>query len=284
MLHTVYVREAVLPVIWVPFVLNGHFLDVIHELEGSRADDRIQVLAALLDPNLSVERKYAQYTAVTDDGRITTGIISEETGTSVTILAKEGKKSVFLRNRLARLESNGKSMMPDGLEKDLDPQAVADLIAALQEQYPEAKIFPGNSPRKIRPDPAGRLLLSTDSCSIYGRSLEFEKRYGNLGMWRGEDDVAVWQVEIPGKGKYEVAIEWACDQGTAGNQAQLSTIDGRLHFKVESTGTWDNYRIESLGKIRLRGGAQRIRFHSAGPISQFLIDLKKVTLTPSPSK
>lgn len=242
------------------------------------------LLAALLDPNLSVERKYAQYTAVTDDGRITTGIISEETGTSVTILAKEGKKSVFLRNRLARLESSGKSMMPDGLEKDLDPQAVADLIAALQEQYPEAKIFPGNSPRKIRPDPAGRLLLSADSCSIYGRSLELEKRYGNLGMWRGEDDVAVWQVEIPGKGEYEVAIEWACDQGTAGNQAQLSTIDGRLHFKVESTGTWDNYRIESLGKIRLRGGAQRIRFHSAGPISQFLIDLKKVTLTPSPSK
>ena len=103
-------------------------------------------------------------------------------------------------------------------------------------------------------------------------------------MWRGEDDVAVWQVEIPGKGEYEVAIEWACDQGTAGNQAQLSTIDGRLHFKVESTGTWDNYRIESLGKIRLRGGTQRIMIHSAGPISQFLIDLKKVTLTPSPSK
>ena len=89
------------------------------------------LLIALLDPNRGVERKYAQYTAVTDDGRITTGIISGETGTSVTILAKEGKKAVFLRNRLARLESNGKSMMPDGMVGNLTTGQLADLMAYL---------------------------------------------------------------------------------------------------------------------------------------------------------
>ena len=242
------------------------------------------MLSALLDPNLGVERKYSQYTAVTTDGRITTGIISEETGTSVTILAKEGKKTVFLRNRLARLESNGKSMMPEGLEKDLDAQSVADLIAALQEHYPSPKKFPGNTPRRVETDTAGKLTLSTDTCSIYGKSIQLEKRYGNLGMWRGEDDMAVWQIEIPAAGKYEVAIEWACTPATAGNQAQLVAADDRLLFKVESTGSWDQYRTTSVGKILLRSGIQRIRVHSAGPISQFLMDLRKVTLSPGQAK
>ena len=240
------------------------------------------LLAALLNPNASVERKYSQYTAVTDDGRVTTGIISEETGTSVTILAKEGKKAVFLRNRLARLESSGKSMMPEGLEKDLPPQAVADLISALQEQYPAPKKFPGNNPRRVKPDAAGKLVLSTAECSIYGRSLVLEQRYGNLGMWRGEDDLAVWQVEIPSGGEYQVSIEWACDRGTAGNLAQVSTRDEHLRFKVESTGTWDQYKTATIGKIRLQAGIQRIRLHPAGQVSQFLIDFRKMTLSPLP--
>ena len=240
------------------------------------------LLTALLNPNASVERKYSQYTAVTEDGRITTGIISEETGTSVTILAKEGKKAVFLRNRLARLESSGKSMMPEGLEKDLNPQAVADLISALQEQYPAPKKFPGNKPRRIKPDGSGKLVLSTADCSIYGRSLVLEKRYGNLGMWRAEDDLAIWQVEIPSGGEYQVSIEWACDRGTAGNLAQVSTRDEKLRFKVESTGTWDVYKTATIGKIRLQAGIQRIKLHPAGPVSQFLIDLRKITLSPLP--
>ena len=96
--------------------------------------------------------------------------------------------------------------------------------------------------------------------------------------------MAVWQIEIPAAGKYEVAIEWACTPATAGNQAQLVTADDRLLFKVESTGSWDQYRTASIGKIRLRSGIQRIRVHSAGPISQFLIDLRKVTLTPGQAK
>jgi putative heme-binding domain-containing protein len=240
------------------------------------------LLAALLNPNASVERKYSQYTAVTDDGRVTTGIISEETGTSVTILAKEGKRAVFLRNRLARLESSGKSMMPEGLEKDLNPQAVADLISALQEQYPAPKKFPGNTPRRVQPDAAGKLVLSSADCSIYGKSLVLEQRYGNLGMWRGEDDLAVWQVEIPSAGEYQVSIEWACDRGTAGNHAQVSTRDEKLRFKVESTGTWDQYKTAKIGRIRLQAGIQRIRLHPAGPVSQFLIDLRKMTLSPLP--
>ena len=103
-------------------------------------------------------------------------------------------------------------------------------------------------------------------------------------MWGGVDDMAVWKIEIPAAGKYEVTIEWACTPSTAGNQAQLVTADGRLLFKVESTGSWDNYKTTSIGKISLRSGIQRIRVQSAGPISQFLIDLRKVTLTPQPTK
>ena len=172
--------------------------------------------------------------------------------------------------------------MPEGLEKDLKPQAVADLISALQEQYPAPKKFPGNTPSRIQPDTAGKLVLSSANCAIYGKSLVLEQPYGNLGMWRGEDDLAVWQVAIPSAGEYQVSIEWACERGTAGNPAQVSTRDGALRFKVESTGTWDQYKTATIGKIRLQAGIQRIRLQPAGPVSQFLIDLRKIILVPLP--
>ena len=87
-------------------------------------------------------------------------------------------------------------------------------------------------------------------------------------------------MEVPSGGEYQVSIEWACDRGTAGNLAQVSTRDEKLRFKVESTGTWDEYKTATIGKIRLQAGIQRIKLHPAGPVSQFLIDLRKITLSP----
>ncbi len=91
-------------------------------------------LPALFDPSRAVEARYLNYTAVTKQGRVFTGVLAEESGSSLTLVGPTGQRQVILRANLEELSSTGKSAMPDGLEKDLKPQDVADLIAYLREQ------------------------------------------------------------------------------------------------------------------------------------------------------
>src|SRR5439155_24079197 len=91
-------------------------------------------LPALFDPSRAVEARYLSYTAVTRQGRVLTGVLVEESGSSLTLVGPNGQRQVILRANLEELSSTGKSAMPDGLEKDLKPQDVADLIVYLRER------------------------------------------------------------------------------------------------------------------------------------------------------
>src|SRR5205807_8363008 len=90
------------------------------------------LLTAVLDPNRSVEARYINYVAVTKNGLTLTGVLASETGNSVTLLGPDGKQQVILRTDLEELVSSNKSAMPEGLEKDLRPQDLADLIAFIR--------------------------------------------------------------------------------------------------------------------------------------------------------
>jgi putative membrane-bound dehydrogenase-like protein len=90
------------------------------------------LLIAILDPNRAVEARYVNYVAATKDGRTFSGILAAETGNSITLVGQDGKQQVILRTDLEELAGTGKSAMPEGLEKDLKPQDVADVIAYLR--------------------------------------------------------------------------------------------------------------------------------------------------------
>jgi putative heme-binding domain-containing protein len=90
------------------------------------------LLTAVLDPNRSVEARYINYTAVTKNGLTLTGVLASETGNSITLLGPDGKQQVILRTDLEELVSSNKSAMPEGLEKDLQPQDLADLFAFIR--------------------------------------------------------------------------------------------------------------------------------------------------------
>src|SRR4029077_14278952 len=84
-------------------------------LVGRPAD---YLLTAILDPNRAVEDRYLEYVALTTDGRQLTGILLEDTGASLTLAAPEGKQLVVPRSDLEQLKSSGKSLMPEGIERD----------------------------------------------------------------------------------------------------------------------------------------------------------------------
>ncbi len=89
------------------------------------------LLTSVLDPNRAVEPKYLAYTAETTDGRVFAGMLLNESGGSITLLAADGKRHELLRSEIVELQSTGVSLMPDGLEKDLSPQDLADLFALI---------------------------------------------------------------------------------------------------------------------------------------------------------
>jgi putative membrane-bound dehydrogenase-like protein len=90
------------------------------------------LLIAILDPNQAVDNRYLQYVAATRDGRLHTGILASETAASITLREQDGKETVLRRSELEELRSTGKSLMPEGLEKDLTRRELADLIAYLR--------------------------------------------------------------------------------------------------------------------------------------------------------
>src|SRR5262249_38623401 len=110
------------------------------------------LVIAVLDPNRGVEARYVNYQATTRNGQTFTGVLTVQTGTSITLVSPMGKEQVILRTDLDELISSGKSAMPEGLEKEIPPQAMADLIAHLRagEKPPQRKTFAGNSPEGVK--------------------------------------------------------------------------------------------------------------------------------------
>lgn len=87
------------------------------------------MLIHVLDPNREVAANFINYNVETTDGRVLTGLIAEESANAVTLKRAEGVSDVVPRNRIESIASTGLSLMPEGLEKGLEPKDVADLIA-----------------------------------------------------------------------------------------------------------------------------------------------------------
>jgi putative membrane-bound dehydrogenase-like protein len=95
----------------------------------SRGADAI--LLGVLDPNREVLPAFVAHTAVTDDGRVLTGIVAAQSETSVTLRAADGTDHLLPRDEIDSLSSTGRSLMPEGFERAVDPKGMADLLAYL---------------------------------------------------------------------------------------------------------------------------------------------------------
>ena len=89
-------------------------------------------LAKILDPNLNIAPGYETYVIETRSGATVSGVIAQESPTSVTLRREEGEEETLLRSNIATLRVSSVSNMPEGLEEDIDPAAMADLLEYLQ--------------------------------------------------------------------------------------------------------------------------------------------------------
>ncbi|MGE0757044.1 MAG: c-type cytochrome, partial [Pirellulaceae bacterium] len=238
------------------------------------------LLTAILDPNRAVESKFLDYIAITLDGRQFTGMIQDETSSGVTLVGQEGKQVVLRRNELDVFESTGKSLMPEGLEKDIPEQELADVIAYVRSTSQPPKRFPGNQPELAHVRDDGSIRPLAMNARIFGTTLVFEERYRNLGEWRSSDDHAVWTLKVPQAGNYRVSVDYACAPPAAGNRFLLTVGSQTLGGTVESTGSWDEYRSQSVGRVTLDAGPTELTVRSDGAVRGALFDLRQIVLRP----
>lgn len=94
------------------------------------------MLEAILDPNREVHPNYVNYVVIDDSGRTLTGLVTSESATGITLSRDKGASETVLKQNIEAIKSTGKSLMPEGLEKDITPQQMSDLLAFLKQmQY-----------------------------------------------------------------------------------------------------------------------------------------------------
>lgn len=91
------------------------------------------LLHDILDPNAAVDTQYIGYTIVTKNGETLSGLMHHQSPTSVTLREGGGKDTVIARSDIKEMFASGLSLMPEELETDMQPQAMADLLAFLQQ-------------------------------------------------------------------------------------------------------------------------------------------------------
>jgi putative heme-binding domain-containing protein len=68
----------------------------------------------------------------TTSGQRLTGMIASESATSITLRRAERIEDVILRSQIESITDTNQSLMPEGLEEQLKPQDVADLLIYLR--------------------------------------------------------------------------------------------------------------------------------------------------------
>jgi putative heme-binding domain-containing protein len=90
------------------------------------------ILLNILDPNREVKPQFLNYIVSTQDGRTVSGLIATETPNALTFRKADGTTETVQRIDIDQLRCSGLSFMPEGLERQIDLEQMADLIAFLK--------------------------------------------------------------------------------------------------------------------------------------------------------
>ncbi len=100
------------------------------DLTGSNRHQLDYILENVVDPNAIVGRDYEEYVIVTNDGRVLSGVIAEETSGRIT-LRTPTETFPIAKEDIAERSTERRSIMPEGLFAALSLDEIRDLIAYL---------------------------------------------------------------------------------------------------------------------------------------------------------
>lgn len=113
--------------------IRGNGADVGPPLKQLALKSPRELLETILDPSREVDPKYLGYKILLDDGRALVGIVTDESSGQLTLRQAGGKRETVFRGDIDVLQSTDKSLMPDGIEQEVTPEQMHDLIEYLRQ-------------------------------------------------------------------------------------------------------------------------------------------------------
>ena len=104
------------------------------DISDTRSRARDALLYDVLDPNRRVDPQFTDYVLVTTDGRTFNGLLVSETADAIVLRQPEAIQQTVARSEIEELRSTNRSLMPEGIEKDLTVQQMADLLEFLKSR------------------------------------------------------------------------------------------------------------------------------------------------------
>ena len=113
---------------------SGEGTKIGPDLTGMAVHPKKELLTHIIDPSRSVEGNFRVYSVVLNDGRVLNGLLASESKTAVEIFDAEGKKHAIQRDDIDELVASTKSLMPEGFEKQVKPEEIANLLEFLTQR------------------------------------------------------------------------------------------------------------------------------------------------------
>jgi alpha-L-fucosidase len=138
----------------------------------------------------------------------------------------------------------------------------------------------------LRPDTQGMLTLRAKDAEIHGQhaQLQGQGENENIGYWTSASDFLTWSIDGIKPGRYTVEVSYACEPGSAGAEYHVAVGDAdarrEVRGKVANTGSWETFRIETIGEIELAAGRRTVQVKPLSKPGDGVMNLRWVRLMP----
>lgn len=130
----------------------------------------------------------------------------------------------------------------------------------------------------------GSLALRAADATVHGREARLGRELGHefIGWWTSAKDFVSWNLLIGRGGEFHVEIEYSCPPDSAGSDYEIRLNGQRvLAAQVASTGSWQIYKSQQLGKLTLGAGRHTLVLQPTSKPGAAVMDLKEIRLCPA---
>jgi putative membrane-bound dehydrogenase-like protein len=203
-----------------------------------------QLLSNVFDPSLVIGSAYQGLTVATKEGRVVSGLPAEDSPQRVVLKVQGDKQEIIARGDIDEVIPSKLSLMPEGIEKQLQPKELHDLFAFITLDKPPE-------------DPSARLLAG--SRIVPGESSKFDEFPALLEQLLpgfttakvGEGGVAILADYHgrPAVRTHPVSRTEACRLTTSTTLPSASKVTLRLSVASHAQGDWQ-LTVNVNGEIR----------------------------------
>lgn len=169
----------------------------------------------------------------------------------------------------------------DGLVVKMPAQKPCDFACALKISAADLNPVPVVYDGSITHCADGRYVLPAAEATIHGDTPRYEHTgtKDQIGCWAQAEDYVSWSIKLAKPGTFAVEVSYSC---AAPGSAFTVEVGGQtLAGESSSTGSWETYRTDNLGTIKLdQSGTSTLAVKPKAEPTWKVIGLKSVVLRP----